>query len=375
MRKTIGVLGAGTIGERIVQDLLRTFDGKVVVLSRHPEQSKKRFSDFRRSKRLEFRRGDVANPGKLVKALKGIDVVIHAVHHEYNEAVMAACLSTHTHYVDLGGLYHYTLKQLKWNGKFHKAGLTAVLGMGAAPGITNVLTAYGALDLTRVDAIEIRIGMVDRSTYRQTSPLSNAYSLQTLLEECSWPPAVYQKGKMKFVEPFSGREPYKFPAPVGTQRPQYTIHSELATLPKTLHAHNVFFKIAFDDDFVEKVQTLGNVGLLQKENLPTTIAILKRLPPVIPATVEQYEIIQVVVKGSKGTSSRTVRMEAHVAAMGETIDKDTAVPASVVAQQIAQGKIVERGVFPPESIVHPEALFNELCNRGICIYKNGKEIY
>jgi saccharopine dehydrogenase-like NADP-dependent oxidoreductase len=368
-KKIIGVLGAGTIGEKIVEDLLDTFSGRVVVMSRHRPQN------LPRSKRLAFRKVDVSNPTNLKKALTGLDVVIHAVHHEYNETVMAACLKTRTHYVDLGGLYHYTLKQLKWSGKFRKAGLSAVLGMGAAPGITNMLAVYGACGLTRVEAIEMRIGMVDSSTYRQTSPLSNAYSLQTLLEECSWPPAVYEKGKMKFVEPFGGREPYKFPAPVGTQKPQYTIHSELATLPKTLKAHNVFFKIAFDDDFVEKVQTLRNVGLLEKENLPTTIAILKRLPPAIPATVEQYEIIQVLVKGRKSTLPRTVRMEAHVAAMGETIDKDTAVPASVVAQQIARGEIVKRGVFPPESIVDPDALFTELCNRGICIYKNGKEVY
>lgn len=367
-KKTIGVLGAGTIGEKIVEDLLDTFQGRVIVMSRHAKK-------LPRSKRLQFRKADVTKPKSLHRTLGGIDVVIHAVHHEYNEAVMAACLETGTHYIDLGGLYHYTLKQLKWHPKFHKAGLTAVLGMGAAPGLTNVLAAYGASALSRIDAIEIRIGMIDRSTYRQISPLSNSYSLQTILEECSWPAAIYQNGKMRFVEPFAGRELYKFPAPVGMQKPQYTIHSELATLPQALKAKNVFFKIAFDDDFVEKVQTLRAVGLLNKENLPTTIAILKRLRPAIPSRIEQYEIIQVLVKGHKGMQPCMIRMEAHVPAMGETVDKDTAVPASIVAQQLARGEMVERGVFPPETIVQPEGLFEELCERGICIYKNGKRIF
>lgn len=373
--KTIGVLGAGVIGQRIVEDLLKTFEGNVVAMSHHPAKLKESFKKFWRSTRLQFKSADVTKPESLIKAFRGVDAVIHAVHHEHNETVMAACLESKTHYVDLGGLYHYTLKQLKWDARFRRAKLTAVLGMGAAPGITNVLAAYGAEGMRRIDAVEIRIGMIDRSTYRQLSPLANSYSLQTILEECTWAPAVFSKRKMHFVEPFSGREPYKFPEPVGIQKPQYTIHSELATLPKTLHAREVFFKIAFDDDFIEKIQILRAVHLLDKENLEETIEILKRLPPAIPQKLEQYEIIQVIVKGLKGKQARVVRMEAHVPTRGETIDKDTAAPASIVAQQIVRGAIIERGVFPPESIVYPEAFFEELYERGISIARNGRRLF
>lgn len=373
-KKTIGVLGAGTIGALIVRDLLRTFDGKVAVLSRYPARARRLFPGRRRSKRLEFRACDVTRPVELVKALRGIDVAVHAVHHEHNEAVMKACLAVGAHYADLGGLYHYTLKQLKWRRRFRSAKLTAVLGIGAAPGITNVLAAYGASGLTRVDAVEIRIGMIDRSTYRRASPLSNSYSLQTLLEECSWPPAVFKRGKVVFVEPFSGREPYRFPAPVGRQKPQYTIHSEIATLPRTLRARDVFFKIAFADDFVAKTQTLRQAGLLEPENISATAAILKRLPPAIPAAIEQHEIIQVLVRGRKGSKPGMVRLEARVSASGETVDKDTAAPASIVAQQLARGEIASAGVFPPESVVKPEAFFNELGRRGIGIYRDGRRL-
>ncbi|MCM2304350.1 MAG: hypothetical protein NDJ72_06585, partial [Elusimicrobia bacterium] len=279
------------------------------------------------------------------------------------------------HYADLGGLYHYTLKQLAWHGRFRRAGLTAVLGIGAAPGITNVLAAYGASGLTRVEAVEIRIGAIDRSTYRRASALPGSYSLQTLLEECSWPPAVFRRGKTIFLAPFSGREPYRFPAPVGRQKPQFTIHSELATLPRTLRAREVFFKIAFDDEFVDKMQTLRQAGLLEPENLPATLSILKRLPPAIPAAVEQHEVIQVLVRGREGSRPRRVLLEARVSASGETVDKDTAAPASIVAQQLARGEIARPGVYPPESIVRPGPFFDELRRRGIFLYKNGRRLH
>lgn len=368
--KTIAVLGAGAIGERIARDLLRTFDGRIVVLSRDPAKSRRLLRD----RRLAFRACDVSRAAQTIKALRGVDAAVNAVHHEHNEAVMAACLAAGSHYVDLGGLYHYTLKQLRWGPRFERARLTAVLGMGAAPGITNVLAAHGASGLDRVDAVEIRIGMLDRSTYRRTSPLAASYSLQTLLEECSWAPVVFKRGKAVFVEPFSGREPYRFPAPVGLQRPQHTIHSELATLPRTLKAKNVFFKIAFDEDFVEKVRTLRRAGLLEPANLPAVLEILKRVPPAIPAALEQDEIIQVLVRGSAGRRRRAVRLEARVHASGETVDKDTAAPASIAAQQLARGEISRPGVFPPESIVRPETFFRELGRRGIVIFKDGRRL-
>ncbi|MBI3298865.1 MAG: saccharopine dehydrogenase NADP-binding domain-containing protein [Elusimicrobia bacterium] len=374
IERTIAVLGAGMIGKRIVDDLLRTFDGNIVVLSRHPGKSRRLFPGRRRSVPLVFRAGDATRPTGLVKALKGAAAVVNAVHHEHNEAVMGACLRAGAHYVDLGGLYHYTLKQLAWRRRFERARLTAVLGMGAAPGITNVLAACGASELTRVDAVEIRIGMVDRSSYRRASPLSNSYSLQTLLEECSWPPAVFRNGKAAFLEPFSGRDPYRFPAPVGRQTPQYTIHSEVATLPRTLRARDVFFKIAFDDGFVERIQALREAGLLDPENVSAAAGILSRLPPAIAAKIEQYEIIQVIVKGRRGSERRTARWEAHVPAAGETVDKDTAAPASIVAQGLARGEITRAGVFPPESVIEPGAFFEELGRRGIRIHKNGRRV-
>ncbi|OGJ54899.1 hypothetical protein A3D11_03055 [Candidatus Peribacteria bacterium RIFCSPHIGHO2_02_FULL_49_16] len=368
----IGVLGAGAIGQLIVTDLLQTFDGSIVVMGRHLSTMKKKFPA---SKNLHFRRADVQKTETLAKALRGIDLVIHAVHHEYNEAVMRACLKTKTHYLDLGGLYHYTLKQFAFHARFRRANLVAVLGMGAAPGITNILASYGACEFDRVDHVEIRIGVFDQSVYRKISPLAVSYSLQTLLEECSWPSAVWKNNTMTFVDPMSGRESYKFPAPVGWQKPQYTIHSELATLPKTLHAKNVFFKIAFPDILVENIQILRSVGLLDEKNLKTTMAILKKLPPSIPETFEQYEIIQVIVRGMRHRKKSSVRLEVHVPTLGEMIEKDTAAPASIVAQMVVRGEWITSGVFPPELIVPIELFFQELAHRGMSVRKNGRKIF
>ena len=252
--------------------------------------------------------------------------------------------------------------------------------MGASPGITNVLANYASKFLDKIENIEIKIGNKDFSTYKQISPLSASYSVQTILEEFSWKPAVFVNGKIKFVEPISGREEYKFPEPIGTQKLQYTIHSEIATLPYTLKARNVSFKIAFDDDFTDKIKMLKENGFISDEIIKigknkfnikdVSLEILKRLPKTIPEKINQYEIIRAIVSDKH----KKIIMDAKIPGINETIDKDTGVPPSIIAQMIADGKITNKGVFPPESIIPEEEFFKELAKRKIYIYKDNKKI-
>ena len=372
--KTIGILGLGSMGKIIAKDLVETFNGKIIYLVRGVNSVK----DLAKKYNAEIRYADVSKPKTLVKAFKDIDVVIHAAHHEFNLNVMKACLKSKTNYIDLGGLYHYTKKQLKLNKQFEKNNLTAIIGMGASPGITNVMAKYASGFLGKIENLEIKIGNKDFSTYKQISPLSASYSIQTILEEFSWKPAVFVNGKIKFVEPISGREEYKFPEPVGMQKPQYTIHSEIATLPYTLKAKNVSFKIAFDDEFVDKIKMLKEMGFVSDEIIEVgenkfnakdvSLEILKKLPKTIPEKINQYEIIRVIVSNK----NKKIIMDAKI--FGEEIDKDTGVPPSIISQMIANGKITSKGVFPPESIIPEEYFFRELAKRRIYIYKNNNRI-
>ena len=376
MKKVIGILGLGSMGKIIAKDLAETYNGKIIYLARDVGS----VENLAKKNDAEVRYADVSKPKTLAKAFNGIDVVIHAVHHEFNLDVMEACLKSKTNYIDLGGLYHYTKKQLKLNKQFKKNNLTAIIGMGASPGITNVLAKYASKFLDKIENIEIKIGNKDFSTYKQISPLSASYSVQTILEEFSWKPAVFVNGKIKFVEPISGREEYKFPEPIGTQKPQYTIHSEIATLPYTLKARNVSFKIAFDDDFTDKIKMLKENGFISDEIIKigknkfnikdVSLEILKRLPKTIPEKINQYEIIRAIVSDKH----KKIIMDAKIPGINETIDKDTGVPPSIIAQMIADGKITNKGVFPPESIIPEEEFFKELAKRKIYVYQNNKRI-
>ena len=60
--------------------------------------------------------------------------------------------------MDMGGLFHVTRKQMPLSDQWKAQGLTAVLGMGSAPGIVNVMSRYAVDLLDSVESIHMNPG-------------------------------------------------------------------------------------------------------------------------------------------------------------------------------------------------------------------------
>lgn len=372
--------GAGAMGRITVRDLFETAGDAEILIADYNLKSAQRLARSYRSPRVKAAFVDVMDLQATTRMLRGTFAVINSVQYEFNLHVMKAALRAGAHYLDLGGLFHMTRKQLKLHSRFKKAGLTAILGVGAAPGLTNVLARFAADQLDRVREIHIRLGSIDESKILNPPPLSSSYSIQTILEEFSYPPAVFTEGKFKFVEPMSGEEEAIFPAPVGRQYPMYTIHSEVATLPLTYKSRGireVSFKIAFDRDFAEKIRFLRDIGLASEK--PVTVNGLKVAPrdllvqliralpkPVAKGPLKEYEVIRVVVKGKRDGQAQTWIVDCHTQGMpkwGIGLDIDTGSPPSIAAQMLARGEIEVRGAVPAEVAVDPKPFFAELEKR------------
>lgn len=372
--------GAGAMGRITVRDLFETASDAEIFIADYNLKSAQKLARSYRSPRVKAAFVDVLDLQATSRLLLGAFAVINSVQYEYSLHVMKAALKAGANYLDLGGLFHMTRKQLKLHSQFKKAGLTAILGIGAAPGITNVLARFAADQLDQVREIHIRLGSMDETKVANPAPLSSSYSIQTILEEFSYPPAVFTRGKFRFVEPMSGEEEVIFPAPVGRQYPMYTIHSEVATLPLTYRdkgIREVSFKIAFDRDFTAKVRFLRDVGLASEEPCAVKgvkvvprdllVELIRALPkPVTRGPLKEYEIIRVVVKGKKDGKVQTWIVDCHTRGMPKWsigLDIDTGSPPSIAAQMLAAGKIKARGAVPAEVAIEPKLFFAELKRR------------
>src|SRR3989454_12806492 len=93
------------------------------------------------------------------------------------------------------------------------------------------------------------------------------YAIRTIFDEFSMDAPILRKGKVQFVPALSGLERSEFMPPVGVVEGYYTIHSELATMPKTIGkgVQEMDFIVAFPQAFRETIATLVRLGLASRE--------------------------------------------------------------------------------------------------------------
>ena len=370
--------GAGAMARATIRDLLAAKAVEAVGVADFRLDNAKAFVAGLRSDRAEALGIDVRDRDRLLRLLKEWDVVVNETWYELNLDAMQAAIAAGVHYVDLGGLYHMTLKQLALHRAAVDAEVTCLVGMGSTPGTMNLMAAYGA---TRLDAIE-RVRLCSAS-----APVSDVssngfvapYSIRTILDEITLDAPVYRNGRIELIPPMTEKETFELPDPVGRVEGYHTIHSELATLPEQLGKglKEMEFTVAFPDELGAILATLARLGLVSREPLRlgdrdiipfhVVAAAIDSLPkPKVPALdvdVQRCEITGlrdgepvVLVYDCIARPNRKWMID------GGTVGTGT--PASITAQWIARGKIATRGVVPPEVAVEPLPFFRELGAKG-----------
>lgn len=331
--------------------------------------------------RAEAVRVDVRDPASLASALEGADVCVNAVQYQFNLDVMAGCLKAGVPYLDFGGLFHMTRRQLAWDARFRDAGLVAIPGLGQVPGVSNILAAQAVEGMERVDSIVIRDGWRD---YTDNGPeVLFTWSPSTFLDEMVLPAMIWHDGKYQEAPAMSGAEEYDFPAPVGRTRVYRTLHSEPATLPASLGEERVrHVEWKEGGPGIEVLRTMALLGLASDRPLELrsgpvvprefTLALLKREGLLgIPAGVvpNDWEVMDIEITGTANgapTSRHAIgrfpprpdwRLSATEYAVG--------IGGSVGATLLVSGGVTSTGVVPPERAVPAGPFRAALAARGI----------
>lgn len=326
---------------------------------------------------VETERVDVTDHEFLIDVLAEADVVANALPYAFNIDVMEACLEADSHYLDLGGLYHKTQEQLELDEAFDRAELTAVLGMGASPGLTNVAAAMGASRLDRVDEVHIRTGAKGGGD-------GFAYSAKTILDELTMDPIIFEDGEFMTLEPLSGRETYTMPDPVGEVEGFHSIHSELATMPYTFDGvQTVDFRVAFSPELVNICDVLIGLNLTSEREIEFRDATftprefldwhLDQQPK--PGAVQEWKSFLVDVIGKEDDENARYRyslvVESRLDDWGlKATAVWTGVPMGIAAELVGRGEVRDTGAKPPEQVLHPEQFIDELRKRDIVIDEN-----
>ncbi len=378
MSRIVVLGGAGIIGQAIALDLSE--DVQEVVIADLNENAAREVAE-KIGRGCIARKVDVTDPSSLDSVLGGADACINSAQYYFNLDVMRGCLRNHLPYIDLGGLFHITRKQLALHEEFEKAGVMAILGLGSCPGVANVQAGYLGGMLDTVESVKIFNG----STIDEGESLSWAYSVETILDEISKPSIVFRGGEFHEMAPLSEEEYFLFPEPIGYAKTHLSLHSEVATIPLSLAAKGIqecFFKITFfgySEAALRKMQFLAELGLASKELLEVKgvrvaprdvlIALLNQSPAAhTPPVNKGYKDIATLVRGTKEGRRMTLRLDTWAwphERWGISGSKlMVASPPAIVARWLAEGSLNQPGVWAPEQVVDGDPFFEELACRG-----------
>ncbi len=225
--------GAGLMSAGTARDLLSKLSSGITRVTA-ADTSAERLAALKQSlpdPRLHTTVFDVNDRAALLSLLADCDLCINGVptFAGFQMAIFEACLEAGRTYVDYGGMGVYTVQQKAQHQKWKDAGVTAIVGLGADPGMSNIICRAVADRLDRIDRINLywaatKIG--------PDSPvLVPPYSVSTVLAEFNNPSQQFLDGRLQEVPAQAGTEVIDLPQPWGQTTFIHSQHSEPLTVP------------------------------------------------------------------------------------------------------------------------------------------------
>jgi lysine 6-dehydrogenase len=349
----VAVLGAGgTIAPAIVRDLAESDEVTALRLLDLDLRRAEEVATEHGGGKAQARRADAT--GDLAEQLQGTEVLVNSAAYRINLAAMRACLDAGCHYLDLGGLYHVTAEQLELSDEFERAGLLALLGIGSAPGKTNLLAARAVAELPR-SPLSISILAAGRDL-DPPEGLSFPYALRTLLDEITMAPMALVNGRPEEMRPLQAGPRADFGDPIGEADTIFTLHSEVLTFGESFACPNVTFALSLSPKVLESLRELSGASEERIREVARSAS-----PP--SANTVAVHVVEVAGPESVVRARSITRPRPEWGLGGGIVS--TASPAAAAVRMLARGSITRRGALPPELCLDPDEMFAELEARGV----------
>lgn len=346
------------------------------------------FVEMVNSPRLSAVQIDINQKDKLLDLVSSHDVVINTVgpFYRFELPILEAILEAKKPYLDICDDWKPTLDALELHENAKDAGITAIIGIGSSPGITNLMAVYACSKLEEVDDlitawgewVSIKYGEKPKyyikpkellKNLEKKTEVANAANVHLLYETLGKIP-TFKDGKMIKIEPLTETEPFSFPG----FKEMYACHighPEPVTIPRTIKAKSVSNVMYIGETFTEFVRECSRkikdnkitiqeaaIALVKKERELYRRAKMGKTP------LREYlggpPNLSVIAIGTKNGKRKKVAVAlghnpyAQMAGL-------TGVPLAIATIMLIEGKINKKGILTPEeSISNPMEFFNRM---------------
>jgi saccharopine dehydrogenase-like NADP-dependent oxidoreductase len=260
--KRVFVLGgAGLMGSEVTRDLLNESDIEKVTIAEIELERAQRLAALLEDPRIAVVRADVRDTAACAELAADHDLLLNCTFFElFGEALNVACRA-HITYADLLSTpkpEHHRLAE--------EAGIMAVSGLGATPGMTNILGRLGCETFDDPESVEI--------SWASFRPIAHSRGLLggmfwQMGPECETR-QFFRNGRFVGAGAFEGSKQIDFEYPIGRQTVYYMAHTETVALPK--HFPDLKFvcvRGTWRPDQMDVLKVLGEHGLMDFEDQET----------------------------------------------------------------------------------------------------------
>ncbi len=370
MKKRLMIVGAGGVGNVVVRKSARMDDiySEIMLASRTKAKCDAIAKEAAPVPVVtsEVDADDVPSLVALIRSFKA-DLLINVALPYQDLTIMEACLQTGVNYVDTANYepkdkaeFEYSW-QWAFDERFKEAGLTAILGSGFDPGVTNVFTAYAAKhyfdEIHYLDIVDCNAGDHGKTFATNFNPEIN-------IREITQRGRYWEEGEWKSTDPLAIKKMVDYPN-IGERASYLLFHEELESLVKHYPTiKRARFWMTFSEQYINHLKVLESVGMTSIEPILyegieiQPLQFLKAVLPEPSSLGENYKgetSIGVQLRGIKDGKESTVyiynnckHQSAYEDTKAQAVSYTTGVPASIGGRLLAQGIWKKSGVWNME---------------------------
>ena len=367
--KILALGGSGGMGRFAVHSLIKHPQVESILVADLNESAAKKFASTL-SEKTSGIGIDVTDKEALERAMNGVDVVINTTGPFFKLAVpiLEAAIETKTHYLDICDDWEPTEKMFLLNDKAKAAEITAIIGLGASPGITNMLGLIAMNELDQVSKVYTGWDMSSAQPEEESSQTGVNAAMVHGIEQIIGKVKVFSSGAYKMVRPLE-EVTVDYPQ-LGTYKANIFGHPEAISFPHHYPEIKESLNLMHsnDDSLVSVLKLIRffiEIKLLSKNMAAKILTWLEgtQSPDTEKAGVEMLPSVYGYAEGIKDGQKMSVATTFHTE---ENIDdlsmgEGTSYPLACGVKMLADGVINQTGVHAPESgIISPDLFFDYL---------------
>lgn len=358
--------GSGVVGSMATRTLSTFSDFTEIVIGDMNKEKAIELINEIGSGRISFQQIDVTNLENLKKVIQEFCIVLNCIgpFYIFGPLVLQAVIETGRNYVDINDDVDATQEVLKMDLEAKKAGITALIGMGSSPGVTNLLAKFASEQLLD------EVYSIDLYHAHGGEPFEGPGVIYHRIHSMSIDIPVYMEGTFKFVKFFDEdgkalEEEVDFHK-IGKYRVHPYPHPETITLPKYIKGvQRVTNKgTVLPPEYFYLITDIVKLGITDTKPIDIKGSKISPLDFTISYIINQREkilektkfgvqkgCVKVVVQGKKENRPHTYVFS--LASEGLAMGEGTGLPAAFGAVLMTRGLVQGKGVLPPEACVNP----------------------